>query len=121
MVIEITLHNMRTLSVQDRLTRFVDMPWAIRCDRLSEMGNFEGRGISREEAIKVFRAKASLAMTVKDMQLAKCLRRAARIGVRYGFLELWCWCVPLPCHTEVIRDAILDILDGGDRIRGVDK
>ena len=43
-----------------------------------------------------------------SIELAR-LTAIVRSGER---LVLSCWCAPLPCHAEVIRDAILESLEG---------
>lgn len=37
----------------------------------------------------------------------------AREYARTGSLTLVCWCAPRPCHAEVIRDAIIGIVQRG--------
>ena len=45
------------------------------------------------------------------------IRRALRkLAIRYitdGQLTLVCWCAPQACHAEVIRDAVLGIVQRG--------
>ena len=37
------------------------------------------------------------------------LERLAATYRRNGQLTLLCWCAPLPCHSDVIREAVLGI------------
>jgi hypothetical protein len=41
------------------------------------------------------------------------LERLAAQYQREGQLTLLCWCAPLPCHAEVIRDAVLRLCGEG--------
>ena len=34
-----------------------------------------------------------------------------------GALTLICWCAPQPCHAEVIRDAVLGMVQARERAR----
>jgi hypothetical protein len=49
------------------------------------------------------------------------VRRALRtLAMRYltdGQLTLICWCAPQPCHAEVIRDAVLGMVQARERAR----
>ena len=49
------------------------------------------------------------------------VRRALRtLAMRYltdGTLTLICWCAPQPCHAEVIRDAVLGMVQAWERAR----
>jgi len=49
------------------------------------------------------------------------VRRALRqLAMRYltdGALTLICWCAPQPCHAEVIRDAVLGMVQARERAR----
>ena len=49
------------------------------------------------------------------------VRRALRqLVMRYltdGALTLICWCAPQPCHAEVIRDAVLGMVQARERAR----
>ena len=49
------------------------------------------------------------------------VRRALRqLTMRYltdGALTLICWCAPQPCHAEVIRDAVLGMVQARERAR----
>jgi hypothetical protein len=42
------------------------------------------------------------------------LTRLVRRYRRDGQLMLGCWCAPLPCHAEVIRETILALVNKGD-------
>jgi Domain of unknown function (DUF4326) len=41
------------------------------------------------------------------------LERLAAKYRRDGRLTLLCWCAPLPCHADVVREAVLALAKGG--------
>jgi uncharacterized protein DUF4326 len=41
------------------------------------------------------------------------LERLAATYRRDGQLTLLCWCAPLPCHADVVREAVLALAKGG--------
>ena len=50
---------------------------------------------------------------VKGGAVKNELLRLARFYKRTDHLILICWCAPKRCHSEIIRDAILGIIDKG--------
>ena len=52
-----------------------------------------------------------------DGAVRRALRTLARRYLTDGQLTLICWCAPQPCHAEVIRDAVLGMVQAWERAR----
>lgn len=66
------------------------------------------RGTTRARSIALYRLWLKDKMLSKNV-VSKLLMSLVEIYREEGSLTLICWCVPLPCHAEVIRDHILEI------------
>jgi hypothetical protein len=64
---------------------------------------------SRAEVIRMYKRLLWTEMR-KNGRMMTELIRLARIYLATGRLTLICFCVPLPCHGEVVREAILYII-----------
>lgn len=97
----ITQHNLRNEKPEH--------PWDVKCDRSNPvLGNHAGKGLPREAAIKAFTEWLANAYHNKDPKLLADIERLRVIHNKYGKLRLFCWCKPLPCHTDAIV-ALLNI------------
>lgn len=78
-------------------------PWDVRVDRQSVLGNpFHMH--SESERDKVCDAyKACFVSSMQDPNFRKEFWRIYRIYMKYGKLNLFCWCAPKRCHAETIR------------------
>ena len=93
----VKLHNMR----KERYT--IDTV-NVRVDRTNRLlGNFAGQGMERMASIEAYRKY----LAEKRPAVEAELERLRNIHRKHGALHLYCWCVPLPCHSELIRDEIL--------------
>ena len=79
-------------------------PWDVRVDRSSDLGN-PFKGGSREEQCDRYQ-KYFDEFTLGSKELIE-LVRLYHIYEQYGKLRLFCWCVPLRCHSMTIK-AFLD-------------
>jgi hypothetical protein len=52
-----------------------------------------------------------------DGGVRRALRQLAMRYITDGTLTLICWCAPQPCHAEVIRDAVLGMVQARERVR----
>ena len=52
-----------------------------------------------------------------DGAVRHALRQLAMRYLTDGALTLICWCAPQPCHAEVIRDAVLGMVQARERAR----
>ncbi len=64
----------------------------------------------RDTAIKCYRSWLQSHLRTRTPRVLNELDRLAEIGLRDGRLVLRCWCAPLPCHGEVIKEVILEAL-----------
>jgi len=84
----------------------------VRCDRANKvLGNHPGQGKPRIAAIAAFKThldKELSASGSNDTKLA--IKDLASLYETHGKLRLWCWCAPQACHTQLIRDAVYDLM-----------
>lgn len=65
-----------------------------------------GRDGDRPTVIRLFEGWLEEQLRRRDPRVCAELRRLYDLA-QQGPLELSCWCVPLACHGEVIRDVLL--------------
>ena len=76
----------------------------VYCGRPSPLGNpFDGE---RTEAIELFRAHLRAEYKKKTGPVYEAFMDLVRRYQAGENLALQCWCKPLACHTDVIKDAI---------------
>lgn len=68
-------------------------------------------GRTREEAIQKYREHLEIEMQNIYSDISIELIRLATLARDRGSLELDCWCAPMPCHGDVIREALLKMLE----------
>ena len=81
----------------------------IRIDRSSVLGNpFRlTKDLTRKEVIQKYKEWLYEQFFIKkNDKIKEELLRIARIAT-HNNINLFCWCSPLPCHGEVIRDFII--------------
>jgi hypothetical protein len=62
---------------------------------------------SRSEAIARYRAWLAERLTDPSSPQSREVERLLRLYRSAGSLALLCWCAPLPCHAEVVREVLL--------------
>ena len=81
-------------------------PWDVRVDRSSVLGNpFKGdRDVDCDKYAVYF---ATCIADPNASAFKDELARLAQLYKQYGKLRLFCWCAPLRCHSETIREWLL--------------
>ena len=87
-------------------------PYDYRCDRANKiLGNHPGQGMPRQESIAAFDKYLSLHLSDENMNLVRNeMNRIYQLHQQYGQLRLFCWCTPLPCHTELIKTRLEKVI-----------
>lgn len=67
---------------------------------------------SRSEAIARYRAWLVDRLADPSSPQSREVDRLLSIYQETGSLTLLCWCAPLPCHAEVVREVIIARLTG---------
>lgn len=67
--------------------------------------------LTREEAITRYREWLIEQLQKQNSPQFKELLRLAQIVGKEGKLVLRCWCAPLPCHADVIRDLVFKLVE----------
>ena len=101
----ITLCNLKN-------TSFKNLPTHVKVDRSSPLGNtFIMKNQSLKERHRVcneYYKWLHTQINVKNKTVTDELNRLYKIHKQYGELTLYCWCVPLMCHSESIK-AVLEL------------
>jgi hypothetical protein len=86
--------------------------------RPSVLGNLYviGHDGSRHDVVDKYRAWLREQYR-HDGAVRRALRQLAMRYLTDGALTLICWCAPQPCHAEVIRDAVLGMVQARERAR----
>ena len=89
-------------------------PVGVYVGRPSALGNpfLVGRDGTREDVIARYR-RWLRAQWRRGGAVRQELERLAAKYRRDGQLTLLCWCAPLPCHADVMREAVLALVKGG--------
>ena len=91
-----------------------DQPYDYRADRSNKiLGNHPGQGLPRELAIEAFRVYFDQQLADKSLPMNPVraeMNRLYALHKKYGRLRIWCWCVPLNCHTELIKSKLESVL-----------
>ena len=85
--------------------------WQVRVDRETVLGNpyiLEEDSV-RDEVILQYKEWLENHIEAKTHEIMTELNRIKKLHDDLGNIELFCWCAPLSCHSEVIRDKILDM------------
>jgi len=81
--------------------------------RPSSLGNPFPISIGRQECIEKFRGW--LYRQERTSTAWQEVYRLVRLYKVQGYLVLICWCAPLACHADVIAEAVLEIVESGEK------
>jgi hypothetical protein len=81
-------------------------PWDVKVDRSSVLGNPFKSG-SRDDQCKAYAAWFP-GRAASNRLIANKLERLCELHKEHGKLRLFCWCVPLRCHSETIKKVLED-------------
>ena len=81
--------------------------------RPSPLGNPFPISIGRRECIEKFRDW--LYGQERTSAAWQEVSRLVRLYKAQGYLVLICWCAPLACHADVIAEAVLEIVESGEK------
>lgn len=70
-----------------------------------------GDDMTREEAIARYKTWLNIQWRTQNRRVRDELNRLANKLIEEGHLVLSCWCAPLPCHADVIAEAIKTIVE----------
>ncbi len=86
---------------------FKNEPYQFKVDRSSPVGNpFPMKSkLDRDEVCDSF-SRYFYAVLIKKDYVRTYLHKIKDALIQYGFVELYCWCAPLRCHAETIKEAI---------------
>lgn len=76
--------------------------------RPSPLGNpfHIGTDGTRKQVIQKYRQWFKIQLEDETSQVSREIIRLVEKTRCYGDLRLLCWCAPLPCHAEVIKEEI---------------
>ena len=84
----------------------IDLITDIKVDRSSYLGNPFKKG-SRDEICDQYESYLVKQMSLSQNDFNYEMDRLMTLYKRLGKLTLFCWCVPLRCHSESIKNYIL--------------
>ena len=91
-------------------------PWDIRVDRATVYGNpyymgeFDGQD-KRTQCIAKYREYFHKEVNNKRSRIYKGMQRVLAIYAKHGKLRLFCHCVPMSCHAEVIKHYLIGMIE----------
>ena len=82
-------------------------PWDVRVDRASVLGNpfYLENESQRDEVCNKYE---EWFRTNKDPAFQMMLDKLCKLYAEYGQLNLFCWCAPKRCHSETIRQYVIE-------------
>ena len=99
----ITIHNLRNEKPTE--------PWQVKiCRGVSALGNpfYLGAEGERDEVCDKYSVwfKHRIENPSQHPAFSKTIQKLYSIMNQYGKLELFCWCSPLRCHAETIKEYL---------------
>ncbi len=90
-------------------------PWQVRVDRAGVLGNPYGmrRLSERDVSCDKYHLHFHRMVREHDKEFMDEIARIIGIYKVHGKLELMCWCTPLRCHSETIKDYLEATINGG--------
>ena len=79
-------------------------PYDVRVDRSSPLGN-PFKGGDRNSQCNCY-AEYFISAAVIDTPIKRELKRLWQLHKEHGQLRLFCWCVPLRCHSMTIKEFL---------------
>ena len=103
--------NTAQIAVLNKRRHPAASPSAVYIGRPSPLGNpFKmSRTIGREVMLAHYAAWLDAQLARPDSAPARELARLRAILAERGELALVCWCAPLPCHGDIIRERLLGL------------
>ena len=103
----ITVKNRHKMPAQPLFKEDDDSPQQVYIGRPSPLGNiFEiGRNGSRGEVIEKYRAWIKHE-SAHEGKVHEELNRIIDLATQYKDVELICFCAPLPCHGDIIKQIV---------------
>ena len=87
-------------------------PYQVRIDRASVLGNPFRMYDESQRDLVCDKYKDYFYNQIKtNKAFVEELLRLYNIAVKYGKLELYCWCAPKRCHGETIKEFIQNMLN----------
>jgi len=81
-------------------------PYDVRVDRKSVLGSPFYLGVESNRQNVMDRYEKHIYKNCTQ-EMKDELSRLYNIYKKYGKLNLFCWCAPLPCHADIIKKIIL--------------
>lgn len=108
--ITISIKNLRDLGGYKAI---LSEPYQVRIDRASILGNpFKMFNESQRDLVCNQYRDYFYNQVKTNKAFVEELLRLYDIAVKYGKLELYCWCYPKRCHGETIKEFIQKMLKG---------
>ena len=103
------------ISIKNLRTEKPIHPWDVKVDRSSWFGNrFKMKNESeRDKVCELY--KKWFYDELHDSAMQAELSILKDILLKYGKLNLFCWCAPKRCHAEIIKEYLLETLKGENK------
>ena len=89
-------------------------PYHVRVDRVCVLGNPFFMELETDRGTVIIKYRQWFALMIDPTNQSgtakffmRRLRQLQKLLNEYGMLELYCWCDPLDCHAEIIKDYLL--------------
>lgn len=81
-------------------------PYDIRVDRESVLGNpfYMKTELDRDKVCNMYHNYFAHMLSQNDKPFVNELQRLKEIHEEYNKLNLFCWCAPIRCHAETIKN-----------------
>lgn len=93
------------IAIKNLRTSKIEHEWQVRVDRQSVLGNpfYMQNESFRDDVCNKYQAYFEKKIANNNTVFLNELYRLANIAIKYGKLELFCWCAPRRCHAETIK------------------
>jgi ribosomal protein S26 len=72
----------------------------------------------RDKAIKAFRSWFETQMADRSKptnQVRSEMGKLYKLYRKHGKLNLWCWCAPKACHTEIVKAVLVKAIEAAKK------
>ena len=86
--------------------------------RPSPLGNpYSVEQFGRDKCIEMYKPWLEKRLANKQSEQYFIIQHMKKALIDFGFVNLWCWCEPLPCHGKIIKEVLLHGDRGNDKQR----
>lgn len=98
----------KNIEIVNFKNKFMIFEYDFAIDRSSPLGNPFPINTKMDRQESIYRCKDWFHNAAHPKGWHEYLDRIKAAYVKHGRIRLFCWCFPLPCHGEIIKEHLID-------------